>query len=252
METRSTCETPCGTQQRSSARGWVAWGRPEAVYPDVSRDGGVVAFASRSPKLVPNDTNGKVDVFVWARDTGKITRVSVDSHGEQVRAGSAGASVHANGRYVAYQSLANLDHGEVVRGDNDVFVHDRISGLTTRVSVAKSGEEANGISGLPSLSADGKYVLFLSRANNLVADDFNSTWDVFRVNRFNGVIRRASVNSQGDEGDNESGTVGGDGLSARGRYAAFGSTAFNLLTPDCHTHGPMHTSTTSAQGSPPL
>jgi Tol biopolymer transport system component len=199
-----------------------------SVRADVSRNGSAVVFDSSSPNLVRGDTNRRRDVFVWDRDTGKVSRVSVNSRGGQAREASWEASVSANGRYVAYQSTATeLDSGEKGRMDYDVFVYDRISRRTARISVAKGGEEANGDSMRPSLSADGKYVLFDSWATNLVANDLNFSRDVFRLNRSNGVVRRASVTSQGSEADGDSSTVG-DGLSGNGRYATFGSNAFNL------------------------
>jgi hypothetical protein len=112
-----------------------------------------------------------------------VQLVSVASDGTQGNDGSGGASISANGRYVAFVSGAsNLVPGDT-NGVDDVFVHDRLTGQTTRVSVASDGTQGNGDSWWPSISADGRYVAFESRASNLVPRDTNGAWDVFVVVR---------------------------------------------------------------------
>ena len=204
-----------------------------SVRPAVSRDGSTVVFDSRSRRLVPGDTNTRSDVFVWDADTESIRRVSVSSAGTQALGTSHEAAVSANGRYVAYQSnAANLDGGEAGRRDYDVFVYDRISRRTTRVSVSRDGMDGNGDSQRPSLSRNGKYVLFDSEADNLVLGDRNSSGDVFRLNRVTGVIRRASIRSDGVEGDAGGGLAGSAmTLSGDGRYATFESSSTDLVGP---------------------
>jgi archaellum component FlaF (FlaF/FlaG flagellin family) len=128
---------------------------------------------------VPGDTNGTWDVFVHDRVTGQTTRVSVASDGTQGNGHSGSPSISADGRYVAFSSSAsNLVPGDT-NGRGDVFVHDRLTGQTTRVSVASDGTQGNGDSWWPSISADGRYVAFASEASNLVPGDTNGTWDVF-------------------------------------------------------------------------
>ena len=85
----------------------------------------------------------------------------------------------ANGRYAAFTSRApNLVEGDR-NGMSDVFVHDLVTGRTTRVSVSADGEEANGDSFVSGISADGRVVAFTSLADNLVAGDTNGRKDVF-------------------------------------------------------------------------
>jgi Tol biopolymer transport system component len=138
-----------------------------------------VAFVSRVSNLVSGDTNDTWDVFVHDRQSGQTTRVSAASDGAQGNGWSAFPSISADGRYVAFVSRAS----NLVSGDTndtwDVFVHDRQSGQTTRVSAASDGAQGNGWSAFPSISADGRYVAFVSRASNLVSGDTNDTWDVF-------------------------------------------------------------------------
>lgn len=111
-----------------------------------------------------------------------VERVSVDSQGNEGNGGSSGLlSISADGRFVAFTSRAS----NLVAGDNngvgDVFVHDRQTGQTTRVSISFNGEEGNGESGLSSISADGSFVAFESLASNLVAGDNNRSRDIFVV-----------------------------------------------------------------------
>jgi archaellum component FlaF (FlaF/FlaG flagellin family) len=111
--------------------------------------------------------------------TGQTTRVSVASDGTEGNGDSWAPSISADGRYVAFTSRAsNLVPGDT-NGTWDVFVHDRVTGQTTRVSVASDGTEGNGASEFPSISADGRYVAFISEASNLVPGDTNDKRDIF-------------------------------------------------------------------------
>jgi len=92
---------------------------------------------------------------------------------------------------VLASNLVANDTNEV----SDVFVHDRQTGTTERVSVANDGTEGNGLSYAPRLSADGRYVVFVSRARNLVPGDTNERWDVFVHDRLTGKTERVSVPS---------------------------------------------------------
>jgi Tol biopolymer transport system component len=149
-------------------------------HPSMSADGRFVAFNSLASNLVPNDTNGQMDVFLYDRLTDTIERVSVASDGSQALGGeSAGASISADGRYVAYYSLAsNLVAGDT-NGTYDAFVFDRQTLTTTRVSVAEDGTQGNGMSVRSVMSPNGEYVAFDSVASNLVANDTNNVSDIF-------------------------------------------------------------------------
>jgi len=119
------------------------------------------------------------DVFVNDRQTTVTTRVSVDDSGTQSDGASNRPSISADGRYVAYYSEAsNLVPGDT-NGATDAFVYDRQSGATKRVSVAGSGDEANGDSVRPALSASGRLAVFESDASNLVPGDSNHFTDIF-------------------------------------------------------------------------
>src|SRR5213078_5398300 len=120
-------------------------------------------------------------------------------------------------------------------GATDVFVRDRQTGMTERVSVASDGTQANNASSYPVLSADGRFVAFDSAATGLVSGDTNGVSDVFVHDRQTGTIERVSVASGGAQGDGSSGLIGfafPPALSAAGRFVAFVSAATNLVTGD--------------------
>lgn len=206
----------------------------DSLYPAISGDGRFSVFCSGAPNLVPGDTNGYRDVFVHDRQTGQTTRVSVASDGTQANRDSGSPSISSDGRCVAFGSYAfNL-----VAGDTnwtwDIFVHDRQTGQTTRVSVASDGAQASVYtygqgSRLPAISADGRYVAFLSDAYNLVLGDTNYTWDVFVHDRQTGQTTRVSVSSSGMQGNADSWRPT---MSADGRCVGFASRASNLVTDD--------------------
>ena len=110
---------------------------------------------------------------------GDTARVSVDSGGVQSNGESFLPTISADGRYVAfYSDASDLVSGDT-NGERDVFVHDRQTNTTTRVSINSSGAQSNGFSYFASLSADGRYVAFYSDATNLVYNDTNGVGDIF-------------------------------------------------------------------------
>lgn len=195
----------------------------------VSADGRYVAFQSRANNLVAGDTNDEPDIFVHDTATGVTTRVSVASSGAQANRGSSQARISADGRYVAFGSDASNLVANDTNNARDIFVHDRLTGITTRVSVDSSGAQANNHSTEPSISADGRFVAFRSYASNLVAGDTNGTYDIFVHDRDTGITSRVSVASNGAQSNRESGEPS---LSADGRHVAFWSAASNLVADD--------------------
>jgi Tol biopolymer transport system component len=215
--------------QRVSVDSSGAQGNGGSYSASISPDGRYVAFESQDSKLVSGDTNGLDDVFVHDRLTGTTERVSVDSSGVEGNGVSGNASISADGRYVAFNSLAsNLVIGDT-NGFSDVFVRDRLTGTTERVSVGPGGTEGNNPSGLPWISADGRYVAFESNASNLVSGDTNGFTDIFVRDRIAGTTERVSVNSAGTQTNEPAHNVS---ISADGRYVAFWSYATNLVPGD--------------------
>ena len=228
--------------------GYAAWrvyagpegaeGNDSNFQPSVSGNGRWIAFASDSSNLVRGDTNRAIDIFVKDRATGRTTRVSVSSSGRQANKGSFGPAISENGRLVAFGSHAsNLVSGDTNRcrdlynenqkGCPDVFVHDQLTHSTTRVSISTSGRQGSGASGegLITISADGRYVAFHSRAANLVAGDTNGKQDVFIRDRELRRTIRVSVSSDGRQADGDSSDPA---ISRDGARVAFVSFASNL------------------------
>jgi hypothetical protein len=174
----------------------------DSYDPAIGADGRFVAFLSKATNLIgtdtngdtvcdiaPCDTNGVADVFLRDRDTDgdgvfdeagtlATTRISESSAGGQAATfGASEVAISADGRFVAFVSRAsNLVEGDT-NGLRDVFVRDRVSGATQRVSVPDgnvASAQGNGASDSPDLSADGRFIVFKSFASNLVADDGNS------------------------------------------------------------------------------
>jgi Tol biopolymer transport system component len=233
------------TTARVSVSSAGAQGDRDTYAAGISANGRYVLLNSQARNLVRGDTNDRFDVFVRDRTTGRTSRVSVSSSGAQAQpgrdpfGGSTEGAISANGRWVVFTS----DASNLVRGDTnrarDVFLHDRVTGATTRVSVSSSGRQANGYSESPAISADGRYVAFQSFASNLVARDTNRLTDVFvrdlRTHRTTRVSldsrdRQARCNLSYCESTQPA-------LSAHGRYVAFQSSATNLVRHDTNRLG---------------
>lgn len=194
--------------------------------PDITPDGRFVAFFSEATNLVTGDTNGVDDVFVHDRSTGKTSRVSVSTMGAQANKGSWDLRLSADGRYVVFESDAtNLD-GTDTNSKTDVFIRDRDSGETKRISWSWQGLETDGFSGAPEISPDGRYVVFRSIATNLVSGDTNGVEDVFVYDTTTGSISLVSVSAAGTQGDNISSWPE---ISNDNRYITFESKAANLI-----------------------
>jgi len=221
---RQTGQTSCVS--RSSAG---AAGNDGSYEPALSADGMLVAFESRASNLAAGDTNGKSDVFVHDRQTGQTARVSVDSAGAEAAGASLAPALSADGLFVAFES----DAADLVAADGngvrDVFLHDRQTGATVRVSVNTPGTEGNGASAGAALGASGGFVAFHSSATNLVLHDRNNQDDVFVHDLVSGKTGRVSVDSQGKPGNRGSNDPA---VSADGRFVAFRSGATDLVAGD--------------------
>lgn len=194
----------------------------------VSYDGRYVAFDSDASNLVAGDTNGTSDVFVRNKLTGITERVSIDSSGGEANGYSSSPVITSDGRFVTFSSSAsNLVPGDT-NGQTDIFVHDRVTGITERVSVDSNGNQGIGPCGNAAISADGRYVVFDSDSNNLVPGDTNNTWDIFVRDRTNGTTERVSVGKNGKQADSFSDLTFGRSISGDGRYIVFRSGATTL------------------------
>lgn len=193
---------------------------------NISTDGRYAVFGSNATNLVAGDTNATDDIFVRDMLLNTTTRVSLTNGGAQANGSSVDPIISGDGRYVAFRSLAtNLVAGDT-NGVMDHFVRDLVGNTTIRVSVSTGGVEGNAASpGRPSISSDGRYVVFHSNATNLVAGDTNALADVFVRDTILNTTSRVSVDGVGTEANNNSTTAV---ITPDGRYVAFLSNATNL------------------------
>lgn len=195
-----------------------------SINPSISADGRIIAFVSWASNLAPGDTNtlpdppptNAPDIFVHDRQTGETERVSIASNSMQANDRSDNPSISGDGRYVAFVSWAS----NLVRDDTndapDIFVHDRQSGKTERVSIASDGAQSNGWSEAAAISADGRWVAFVSQATNLVPNAVAKPCGVFVHDRSNGQTDLASLDPSGHP-------ISGSGpsISKDGHWVAF-------------------------------
>jgi hypothetical protein len=209
-------------------------GNDNSLYPFISSDGRYVAIESSASNLVNGDTNGMIDVFVHDVVTGLTTRESVSSSGIQGNGVSDFASISSDGRFVAFESNANNLVSDDVNATEQIYLHDRQSGETSLISVSPDGHPGNSTSAYPAISSDGKFIVFISRATNLINGDTNGVNDTFVRDIQNNITIRISVAPDGTQGNNNS--FGSVSISSDGRYVAFCSSATNLVNGDSNSH----------------
>lgn len=211
-----------------------AWSREPAI----STDGSVVVFTSAATDLVPGrDENGiRLDVYRYDVATRHIDRVSLDITGAQRPEGSSyDAGVSATGRFVAFVSTANLVTGSA--GGRllpsaappqlaHVYLRDLRFGVTTRLTHRSGSEPANGGSWAPGISDDGRHVVFVSAADNLVRDDGNRAPDAFLHDTSSGLTTLISRSAHRGAAN---GTSINPAISADGGFVAFQSDASDLV-----------------------
>ncbi|MBL8755442.1 MAG: calcium-binding protein [Planctomycetes bacterium] len=200
--------------------------------PRVSDDGSTVVFDSVADDLVTSDLNGWNDVFVWTRLTGTLEIASVATNGAQGDRGSLEASVSADGRFVVFTSSASNFGAGTGPGNGfglDVFVRDRVLGLTECISMSSTGVAATGSAYTGTITDDGRYVAFWSDSAVLVANDTNNVGDCFLRDRLTATTTRVSLSSSGLQARSNSSEPS---VAASGNQIAFGSAATNIVIPD--------------------
>ncbi|HEX2240996.1 MAG TPA: hypothetical protein VHJ82_07660 [Actinomycetota bacterium] len=216
-------EAPC---PRSAARQVYPFDQPA-----LSNGGRMVAFTTAAA-LDARDRNGDLDVYLWSGR--RVTRVSLDGRGKEGDGPSRHPAITPDGRFVAFQSDAQLVRGDPDGPSTDVFVRDLRRKEITQVSVGLGGAITRGESSRPSISADGRFVAFRSTEPNLVDGDENDLVDVFVRDLKKRKTVLVSVSSEGAAGDDRSAgrSRGGLDISGNGRYVVFESAASNLAPAD--------------------
>jgi len=218
----------------STTSAGVAGNADSDSFPVFSPDGTKVLFSSSADNLVPGDTNKVGDVFEKDLTTGAIRRVSTTATGAQADSRSWDARYSPDGKKIAFASTAsNLVAGDT-NGLADVFVKQLASGSIQRVSVTWDKRQANGASSSPQFSSDGKKVVYVSWATNIVTGDGNAAPDVFVRELGTTVVKRANVSKSGAESN------GWDDLPPLFKPGSgevvFASGATNLIAHDSNGH----------------
>ncbi len=196
-----------------------------SLRPAIDWTGDTIAFVSRAGNLVPNDTNGHTDVFVYRADSDTLVRASPAG----TNADSASPSLSMGGRFLAFESAAtNIVQTPSAGGFSQIYVADLVNGTIEMVSTTTGGAAANADCTSPTISADGRYVCFLSAAPNLASPELatGTPPQAWVKDRGTGEVLLCS---QSGSGDPANGPVTDCAISPDGRIAAFATTASNLL-----------------------
>jgi uncharacterized repeat protein (TIGR01451 family) len=145
----------------------------------ITPDGRYIVFRSEASNLVPGDTNGVADIFVFDRITGSIELVSRANNGAQANGDSRDPSICGNGRYISFVSDATNLIPQPPNGHRQVYIRDRVANLTFPVTINADGELGNGRGHRAELARDCRSIAFASEASNLVPNDTNNARDLF-------------------------------------------------------------------------
>lgn len=201
-------------------------------HASISEDGRYVAFVSSASNLVADDENGRRDIFIKDTHTSEVRMASVSEEGEAADGDSDMPSISADGRLVAFKSVAENLSGKDFNNASDVFVKNMDTGDLAIASSDVNGNPGNKASGYDALdiSSDGRFVAFESEATELVGDDVNGKRDIFIKNLESGEVVLASADAEGAPGDDDS--YESVSLSSDGLLVAFSSNAENLVSGD--------------------
>jgi Tol biopolymer transport system component len=215
--------------------------------PNISRDGAYIIFQSNAPDLVAGDTNATTDVFRYATATGAIETVSVTAEGASLAGGSVlgseavvGPCLSGDGRHIVFQSTASNAVSGDGNGQIDILAKDMTTGRVSLISMRANGEQTQFPSVSPTISVDGRFVVFGTQDPLIVPGDTNRRQDMFLRDRDDdndGIfdepspikIRRVSVGSDGIQPTLAS--YGGR-ICDDGRCVLFTTTAGNLVPGD--------------------
>ncbi|WP_342237923.1 beta strand repeat-containing protein [Inquilinus sp. OTU3971] len=220
-----TRDLQTGTTTRVSVADDESQANGRSIYGDISGDGQRASFVGYATNLVADDTNGVADIFVRDVAAGTTERVSVATDGTQANDESSLSVISGNGRYVVFQSDAtNLVAGDT-NGAGDIFLRDLQTDTTVRVSVSSTGVEANSRSANADISADGRYVVFISAATNLVAGPVAAGYNVYVRDMLTGTVTYLAAAPDGSAATAASYSPR---ISADGSAVVFHSGATNL------------------------
>lgn len=215
-----------------------------AYRPHISRDGQYIVYESEATDLISGDSNGQGDIFLYSVASGSLSRISEPSGGGESNNWSRDPSTSETGLYTVFTSNASNLVVNDTNGFSDIFVYNRANNQLKRVSVASNGTQADLFSNNPAISANGRFIVFMSAAQNLTTlphplvnyqvflhdrnPDKDAVWDepgqILTV--------PVSINDSGDLANNFAGFTGRLAVSDDGMTIAFTSEATNLVPND--------------------
>ncbi|MFK8112396.1 MAG: S8 family serine peptidase, partial [Rubripirellula sp.] len=201
-------------------------------FPKLDASGSLVVFESFHSGFVPNDNNGKLDVFAFDVNSDSLERISVGINGEESNGNSRTTAVSSDGRFVAFVSAATNLVPNDTNGQDDIFLFDRLNRATQRINLSPNGSQASGSSSLPTVDGTGDVIAFTSFASNLSNEDGNGS-DVFVYESSTGLVRLVSRGVSG----NSNGSSTRPDVSDDGRFVVFESSASNLIAGDTNGVG---------------
>ena len=220
---RNTAQIRCVSINSSGREG-----DQDSLAPSISADGQLIVFTSAATNLGEGNEcdNGFNQIYVRNLTTGTTRCVSVNSNGQEGNQHSHASAISADGTLIAFDSAAtNLAGNKCDNGFNHIFVHDLTAGTTTCVSLRTNGDEGNGDSFDPSVSADGRVVVFQSTATNLAPRCSNGNSHIYRRDLTTGETSCVSVNNDEKQSDGNSALAR---VSGDGRFVVFESDATNF------------------------
>lgn len=230
-------------------------GNGDSFAPAISADGLSVAYESYATNLVPIDTNGVRDIFVWNSRNGVTTAVSTGPGEIETNAESFEPTISGDGRFIAYTSSAsNITPGVEGTSTVNVYLKDMSSGVTKLISIDPKTKKGVGGS-RPSISDDGSKIAFYSFASTLVENDKNGLWDIFVFQSGNPKLNRISLTMAGgerDQGTESASRVISPTISGDGRFVVYSTTASNVFPGDVNKAQDVFWVDTASGGILPL
>jgi len=202
-----------------------------SVHASISRNGRYVTFSTEASNLVPGDLNGLNDVYVRDLLGGTTRRASVSIEVTPTLDSSYNGSTSDDGRFVVFDSQADNLIEDDDNNVGDVFVRDMVTETNELVSVPAGGGQGDGWSHAPSMSADGRYIAFVSYSTNLVNDAGGA--GIFLRDRVLGTTTRVDVSPSGAP---DNGYAYGARISADGSTVAYYSTGDNVIARDANSN----------------
>ncbi|MEI7988029.1 MAG: hypothetical protein WCI88_03250 [Chloroflexota bacterium] len=176
-------------------------GNHNSYHPSISADGRFIVFSSQASNLTSADRNNYQDIFMYDNKNKETRLISTGLDDQPANGDSLQPTISANGRFIVFASYASNLVEKDENGVMDVFVYDIIESKMSLVSKASDGKQGNFISDRPSISTDGRYIVFESLADTLASGDDNQNWDVYLHDYLTGSTERISSTQNGVAGD---------------------------------------------------